>query len=66
MKSSKEVDTALEHASKLAAQPLACIHYPEHFFLLAMIKNKDFAQLLLDFGVQLQALKEDLEDHIHY
>ena len=63
MKSSKEVDTTLEQASKLAASHGHAYITTEHF-LLAMIKNKDFAQLLLDFGVQLQALKEDLEDHI--
>ena len=63
MKTSKEVDQTLDTASKIAAKYGHSYTGTEHF-LLALIKNKDFAQLLLDFGVQLQPLKQDLESHI--
>jgi len=63
VKTSKEVDQTLDTASKIAAKYGHSYTGTEHF-LLALIKNKDFAQLLLDFGVQLQPLKQDLESHI--
>jgi len=63
MKTAKEVDKALETASKIAGK-YGHIYISTEHMLLAMFQNKDFANTLIEFGVQLNELKLDLESHI--
>jgi ATP-dependent Clp protease ATP-binding subunit ClpA len=63
MKTSQEVDKALENATKIANKYGHMYISTEHM-LLAMFLNKEFAKMLVEFGVQLSELKLDLESHI--
>ena len=63
MKTSQEVDKALENATKIANKYGHMYISTEHM-LLAMFLNKEFAKMLIEFGVQLSELKLDLESHI--
>ena len=63
MKTAREVDKALDTASKIAGKYGHMYISTEHM-LLAMFQNKDFAQLIIEFGVQLDELKLDLESHV--
>ena len=63
MKTSHEVDKALENATKIANKYGHMYISTEHM-LLAMFLNKEFAKMLVEFGVQLSELKLDLESHI--
>jgi len=63
MKTAKEVDKTLEVAGHIAGKYGHAYISTEHF-LLAMFKNTEFAQLLVDFGIQLDQLKLDLESHL--
>jgi ATP-dependent Clp protease ATP-binding subunit ClpA len=63
MKTSQEVDKALENAGKIANKYGHMYISTEHM-LLAMFLNKEFAKMLTEFGVQLGELKLDLESHI--
>lgn len=63
MKTAREVDQALDTASKIAGKYGHTYVSTEHM-LLGMFKNKDFATVLVDFGVQLNELQLDLESHI--
>ncbi len=63
MKTSQEVDKALEHAGKIANK-YGHVYISTEHMLLAMFINKEFAKMLIEFGVQLNELKLDLESHI--
>jgi ATP-dependent Clp protease ATP-binding subunit ClpA len=63
MRTSPEVDKALENATKIANKYGHMYISTEHM-LLAMFLNKEFAKMLTEFGVQLGELKLDLESHI--
>ena len=63
MRTSPEVDKALENATKIANKYGHMYISTEHM-LLAMFLNKEFAKMLVEFGVQLSELKLDLESHI--
>ena len=63
MRTSPEVDKALENATKIANKYGHMYISTEHM-LLAMFLNKEFAKMLTEFGVQLSELKLDLESHI--
>ena len=63
MKTAKEVDKTLELAGKIAGKYGHAYISTEHF-LLAMFKNKEFSELLMDFGIQLDELRLDLESHL--
>ena len=63
MKTSQEVDKALENATKIANKYDHMYISTEHM-LLAMFLNKEFSKILIEFGVQLSELKLDLESHI--
>ena len=63
MKTAKEVDQTLAFAGKIASKYGHQYLSTEHF-LLAILKNKEFAKNLLEFGVQLNELQLDLESHL--
>ena len=63
MKTSNDVDAILERAKKISKSYKHAYVSTEHF-LLAMFKSREFVDLMLDFGVQLQGLKQDIIDHI--
>ncbi len=63
MKTSKEVDKALEHAGKIANK-YGHVYISTEHMLLAMFLNKEFAKMLVQYGAQLNELKMDLESHI--
>lgn len=63
MKTAREVDKALETAGNIASKYGHAYISTEHM-LLAIIKNKEFAQMLIDFGVQLSELQLDIEAHL--
>tara|TARA_R110000796_G_scaffold49029_5_gene117384 strand:+ start:6290 stop:8566 length:2277 start_codon:yes stop_codon:yes gene_type:complete len=63
MKTSKEVDKALEHAGKIANK-YGHVYISTEHMLLAMFLNKEFAKMLIQYGAQLNELKMDLESHI--
>ena len=63
MKTSQEVDKALENAGKIANK-YGHVYISTEHMLLAMFLNKEFAKMLTEFGVQLNELKLDLESHI--
>jgi len=63
MKTSQEVDKALENAGKIANK-YGHVYISTEHMLLAMFINKEFAKMLTEFGVQLNELKLDLESHI--
>jgi len=63
MKTSNDVDAILEQAKKISKSYKHAYVSTEHF-LLAMFKSREFVDLMLDFGVQLQGLKQDIIDHI--
>src|SRR6056300_67420 len=63
MKTSQEVDKALENAGKIANK-YGHVYISTEHMLLAMFLNKEFAKMLTQFGVQLNELKLDLESHI--
>jgi len=63
MRTSPEVDKALENATKIANKYGHMYISTEHM-LLAMFLNKEFSKMLVEFGVQLSELKLDLESHI--
>ena len=63
MKTGKEVDKVLEVATNIASKYGHAYISTEHM-LLAILKNNQFAKLLLKFGVQLEEMSFDLESHI--
>jgi ATP-dependent Clp protease ATP-binding subunit ClpA len=63
MKTSQEVDKALENAGKIANK-YGHVYISTEHMLLAMFLNKDFTKMLIEFGLQLNELKLDLESHI--
>jgi ATP-dependent Clp protease ATP-binding subunit ClpA len=63
MKTGKEVDKVLEVATNIASKYGHSYISTEHM-LLAILKNNQFAKLLLKFGVQLEEMSFDLESHI--
>jgi len=62
MKTAKEVDATLESATKIAEKYGHSYISTEHF-LLAILQG-NFEKILVDFGVQVEELKLDLESHI--
>src|SRR5210317_2132019 len=62
MKTAKEVDATLESATKIAEKYGHSYISTEHF-LLAILQG-NFKKILVDFGVQVEELKLDLESHI--
>ena len=63
MKTGKEVDKVLEVATNIASKYGHSYISTEHM-LLAILKNNQFAKLLIKFGVQLDEICLDLESHI--
>jgi len=63
MKTAKEVDQTLAFAGKIASKYGHQYLSTEHF-LLAILKNKEFANYMLEFGVQLEELQLDIESHL--
>ena len=63
MKTAREVDKTLEIAGNIAAK-YGHVYISTEHMLLAMFQNKEFADLIIKFGVQLNELKLDLESHI--
>jgi len=63
MKTGKEVDKVLEVATNIASKYGHSYISTEHM-LLAILKNNQFAKLLIKFGVQLDEMCLDLESHI--
>jgi len=63
MKTGKEVDKVLEVATNIASKYGHSYISTEHM-LLAILKNNQFAKLLIKFGIQLDELCLDLESHI--
>ena len=63
MRTAKEVDKCLETATNLANKYGHQYISTEHMLLASLIMH-DFADLLRDFGVQLDELIDDLESHI--
>ena len=63
MKTAKEVDKTLEVAGHIANKYGHAYISTEHM-LLAIFQNREFSRLLIDFGIQLDQLRMDLESHI--
>ena len=63
MKTAKEVDKTLEVAGHIANKYGHAYISTEHM-LLAIFQNREFSRLLVDFGIQLDQLRMDLESHI--
>jgi len=63
MNTGREVDQCLESAGKIAQQMGHNYITTEHM-LLAMLKRQDFAQVLIEYGVQVQNLMQDINDYL--
>ena len=63
MRTSREVEQILGKANKIAEKYNHAYLSTEHF-LLAILKDKNYKTLLIDFGVQVEQLVLDLESHI--
>jgi len=63
MNTGREVDQCLESAGKIAQQMGHNYITTEHM-LLAMLKRQDFAKVLIEYGVQVQNLMQDLDEYL--
>jgi len=63
MKTAREVDKALETAGNIAGK-YGHVYISTEHMLLGMLKNPEFAKILINFGVQLNELQLDIESHI--
>lgn len=63
MKTAREVDKALETAGNIAGK-YGHVYISTEHMLLGMLKNSEFAKILIGFGVQLSELQLDIESHI--